>query len=505
MGQVLVRNAIINVMGRVAPLLVAIFVIPILIKGMGVERFGILSLAWMLVGYFSLFDLGIGRALTKMVAEKLGTGNDRELPQVIWTSLLLMLILGAIGALVLGLLSPWLAYKILKIPVALQEETLHTFYLLALSVPVVICSACLRGVLEAKQRFGLINLVSIGIGSFTYLAPALVLLISNRLLPIVAVLVVVRLVVFGVFLFLCLDILPSLRKSVAVNRQILRPLLHFGGWLTVSNILSPLMDKLDRFLIGSLISVSAVAYYVTPYEVVTKFWIIPSAVAGVMFPAFSTSFAQDCNRTAMLFSRAVKSIVLLLFPIVLIVLMFAEESLTLWLGQEFAQKSTFVLQCLSLGIFVNSIAYISSALIQGVGRPDWTAKLHLLELPFYLICVWWMTSAFGIKGAAMAWLLRAAVDMIFLFVVVRHLLPAAVSTIQRIALILPGSLLILGLAMMPKALTASVAFLFVVLPVYMLTAWFLILDAEERLILRGWVRGGFISLRGIGLNISRDK
>jgi len=301
----LVRNTIINLFGRAAPLIVAILVIPILIKGMGVERFGILSLAWMLVGYFGLFDFGIGRALTKMVAERLtGAGNSEEIPPLVWTSLLIMLVLGTLGALLIALLSPWLVHTVLNIPETLQGESLRAFYLIAFSVPIVIATAGLRGVLEAKQRFGAINLVSVGIGSFMYLGPALALSVSNRLPVIVGVLVVVRLLVFLAHLFLCLRILPALRRFVVVNREMMRPLLHFGGWLTVSNILSPLMDKLDRFLIGSLISVSAVAYYVTPYEVVTKFWIIPSAIAAVMFPAFSMSFAEDRNRTAMLFSRA---------------------------------------------------------------------------------------------------------------------------------------------------------------------------------------------------------
>src|ERR1700723_1921283 len=56
------------------------------------------------------------------------------------------------------------------------------------------------------------------------------------------------------------------------------PLLRFGGWMTVSNIVGPLMVTLDRFLIAGLISVTAVAYYATPYELVTKLLLVPVAV-----------------------------------------------------------------------------------------------------------------------------------------------------------------------------------------------------------------------------------
>ena len=90
----LTRNVIWNFVGQVAPLFAAVFAIPILIKGMGVDRFGLLSLAWMFIGYFSLFDFGLGRALIKLVSEKLGAGHSEEVPELVWTALFLMALLG---------------------------------------------------------------------------------------------------------------------------------------------------------------------------------------------------------------------------------------------------------------------------------------------------------------------------------------------------------------------------------------------------------------------------
>src|SRR5215472_10790399 len=88
-GRVLARNSVWNLIGFVVPMLVAVFCIPILIRGLGKERFGVLTLAWALIGYASLFDLGLGRALTQFAARKLGLGNEDEIPSLVWTSLLL--------------------------------------------------------------------------------------------------------------------------------------------------------------------------------------------------------------------------------------------------------------------------------------------------------------------------------------------------------------------------------------------------------------------------------
>src|SRR5260370_28266184 len=119
-------------------MIVAVFCIPVLIRGLGKDRFGVLTLAWALIGYASLFDLGLGRALTQLVAKKLGAGEEREIPSLAWTSLLLMLLLGLSGAAVVVLASPCLVHRVLHLPRALQVEALGSFYLLGLSIPVVI-------------------------------------------------------------------------------------------------------------------------------------------------------------------------------------------------------------------------------------------------------------------------------------------------------------------------------------------------------------------------------
>src|SRR5579864_627462 len=108
-GRLLARNTVWNLLGSGAPMLVAVFCIPILIRGLGKDRFGVLTLAWALIGYASLFDLGLGRALTQLVAKKLGTGEEKGIPTLAWTSLLLMSLLGLAGTACILLISPWLA------------------------------------------------------------------------------------------------------------------------------------------------------------------------------------------------------------------------------------------------------------------------------------------------------------------------------------------------------------------------------------------------------------
>ena len=479
-SRLLARNTLWNLAGNAAPMVVAAICIPLLIKGLGTDRFGVLTLVWAIIGYATLFDFGLGRALTQLVATKLGSGEGHVVPTLVWTSLLLLLLLGLLGAVVVVILTPWLVNHALHVPGVLGRETLYSLYLLAISIPVVISTAALRGLLEAHQRFGLANALRVPMGIFAYAGPLLVLPFSKSLFPVVAVLVAGRIIAWGAHLLLCLKVMPALRYRINWERSAVGPLLRFGSWMTVSNIVAPLMVTLDRFVIGSLLSVGAVAYYATPYEVATKFWIIPGSLLGVMFPAFSTSFVQDRNRTALLYGRTVKYLLLTVFPLILLVVAFAHDGLQLWLGAEFAQHSARVLQWLAVGMFINCLAWPPLAVIQGVGRPDLTAKLHMIELPAYLAALFWLTKMYGIEGAATAWTARVAIDALVLLGLAKRFLPVQPSTHFQTLLLVAGAVGAFTVAALPHSWEMKGLYLILILLAFLLVAWFLVLSPEER-------------------------
>jgi O-antigen/teichoic acid export membrane protein len=391
-----------------------------------------------------------------------------------------MLALGFAGVVSVFAISPWLVHSALHVPDALKAETLEAFRLLGISLPFVITTAGLRGLLEAHQRFGLINALRIPMGVFTFAGPLLALPFSKSLVPVVAVLVAGRIIAWSAHLLVCLRVLPEMGRSIAWESSAVGPLFRFGGWMTITGVVSPLMVTLDRFLIGALVSVTAVAYYATPYEVVTKFLLLPAALMGVMFPAFSTGFAQDRERTALLFGRCVKSLFLVLFPLMLCTVALAQDGLKLWLGAEFAQHSFRVLQCLAVGVFIASLANVPFAFLQGVGRPDLIAALQVIELPLYLACLWWLVRMRGIEGAAIAWSARVAVDTLLLFVMAKRFLPGKSPIRLRTALLPAAALLVLALAALLEGVVVKGVFLFGTILCFALLMWFRILTPEER-------------------------
>ncbi|MCI2425054.1 flippase [Candidatus Acetothermia bacterium] len=414
-GSILARNTLFNLIGQGLPLVVAIVTMPLIIQGLGTERFGLLALAWVVLGYFVIFDLGLGRATTKFVAEALGKGEEEQVPRLVWTAVTIQVFFGLLGAIVLASITPLLVERILNIPPALIKEAKDTFYLLSLSIPVVLVSSSFRGVLEAIQRFDLVNIVRVPSSTLTFLLPLVGLFLGFNLPGIVSLILAVRLTELTVFVVMSIRIAPRL-KRYSSSFALLSRLFSFGGWMMVSSIVGPILVHLDRFLIASLMSMAALAYYSAPYEAVTRLWVISTSLAMTLFPAFSSlEGVRDRQKLGILFARAVKYILLVIGPIVLIIGLFAEDILQAWLGADFAVKSTVVLQVFALGVLISSLAWIPCVLLQGAGRPDIPAKFHLLQLPLYIGIVWFSVNQWGIAGAAWAWTCRVALEAVLLF------------------------------------------------------------------------------------------
>jgi len=485
--RIIALNSIWNLIGQIAPILVAMCVIPFLVHHLGVDRFGVLTLAWILVGYLSLLDLGIGRATTKLLAEKLALGNTQGARNLVWTAILSMVVLGTAFAGIIAALAPWLSRSVLRIPVPLRNETLLSLYWIGLAIPFVTLTSGLRGMLEARQQFGTINVLRATLGFLAYLGPLMVMPFSHSLVPVVATLVMARIISCALHFWLCKRSMSALFSHVRWHQPSFRELVGFGSWITVSNVIGPLMVYLDRFLLSSMISISAVAYYTTPSELVVKLWIIPMSVTAVLFPAFSETLATARHERAnWLYECGIGSILLALFPAVLLLVVFASEGLRFWLGSDFATHSATVLQVLLIGVFVNSLANIPYSLLQASGRPDWTAKLHLLELPCYAGLLHWTIRTQGINGAAVAWTLRLSVEAVILFWLAAKIMKGPIP-FRLVA----SSVATVGILVLARALGGTlqkISFIVVTVTLFASVFWLWILRDSQRLRLRRWIK-----------------
>ena len=487
-GSRMMRNTGLTLASIAIPLLAAFLVMPELSRHLGSARFGMLGLTWALLEYFSLFDVGLGRATTKFVAERIAARSD-DLAQIIVVSMTSQLVLGAIAGSLLALLSPMIVGHWLSVPHDMIDEAKATFELLSLMLPFVLLSLGLRGVLEAAGRFDVSAAIRTPSSALTFLIPAIAAPFGVRLPGILLGLFVARLVTCVVLVLGVHHALTGVKWTLRIRWRLPRALVSFGGWIAVSNVVSPVLVYLDRFVLGAVLGLGAVGLYTPAYELSARLLIVPGSLLTAMFPMVSAS-SRDVGgeraRLARIFSLSVRNLLLLLAPAVVMLSIFAPDVLRLWLGSEFAHRSATALRLLAVGVMINGLSHVPCGYLQAAGRPDIPAKFHLLELAIHLPLTWFLVRSLGITVAALAWTIRVTLDGGLLFVASERVLEMSF----RDAFQARGKRVLLALAGLAAATAAiAVAHLHVaitmvsaaaVLAMFGLLVWSFVLDQRER-------------------------
>ncbi|MEP6762759.1 MAG: flippase [Gemmatimonadaceae bacterium] len=429
--KLLRKNVVLSLVGWALPAVAAFIAIPLLASDFGAARYGLLALAWSTVGVFSLIDFGLGRALTRLVAERVADHRDDELPLIVWSANWIVLALSAFFGLLLAVAAPFIATKMLKVPTELADEATGVLRLLALGLPFFVHGVVLRGVMEAVQHFELIVKLRVPLGLVTYAGPLLVLPYAPDARVAVAIVVAGRILYWIANMVALQKVQPGLARPRAGNRDATRELLTTGGWITVSNLVSPLLVQGDRFVVAWALPIAATGYYVTAAEVATKLWLFTAALQPVLFAALSAAIGRDAEKAVQLLERAARVTLLVLFLPSLALAVFGEFGMRWWLGAAFSPDTAIALRWLVVAVYVNCVAQVPYAALQGGADVRGPAMLHLLELPLYAIVLWVLMQNFGIAGVAAAWCVRMTLDTFAMWWLAARSMPGARSVALR--------------------------------------------------------------------------
>lgn len=408
------RDTMLNLAGRAVPLLLGLFAVPLLVKGLGLPRFGILALVWSITLYFAAFDVGLGRGTTKSISAALQAGEKDRISSIAWASLAGQVFVGVPLATVVVAAVPFLVGKLIP-PGELVGEATAAFTLAGLGIPILLASAALRGFLEGFRRFGLVNSVRAISSSANFLLPLLGVALDLTLGQIVLLLQVGQLVTLLALYVIARRVWPGMGSFPRSLGGELSRLFRFGAWVTLSSLLSPVLLYLDRFVLASSVTVGAVALYAAPYEGITRLSLIPVSLISALFPVLSALHSAKSEGIRELSHRALSSVVLVVGALVFLAVFLARDILLIWLGPEFAAESTTALRILAVGVFANSLSYVPYTLLQASDRADLPAKFHLLETPLHVLSTLMLVWAFGLIGAAISWSLRVGLDSVLLF------------------------------------------------------------------------------------------
>ena len=406
MEKSILKNVAINFTGLVLPVFVSLLTVPIYIRGVGVERYGVINLVWALIGYFSVLDFGISAATENHIAKARG-GDVRAIQRIFWSAFYLNLGTGIVGAAIVWGGTSFYVERIAAIDPAFGREVLDALPWIALSVPVANLSWMFSGCLCGMEKFVLFN-VNQTIGTFLIqLVPlAAVYLISPSLAVVVPAIVIARSLAA---LMLAYGAFRSMRitRAFLPDRHLVWELVKYGRWLVAVTGSNAISASLDSVMIGSALGMKYVAYYAAPQSVVSRLDLLPTAMLRTLFPRFSSTSGDAASRLP---NQSLNFLNFLFTPCAVLALFALEPFLHLWLGREMAQNGAPVGRVLVIGVWLTAQSSIIRVLIQAKLDPSRAALEGWVGVPVFVGMLWAGIHWGGMIGAGLAVVARSLLD-----------------------------------------------------------------------------------------------
>jgi O-antigen/teichoic acid export membrane protein len=218
--------------------------------------------------------------------------------------------------------------------------------------------------------------------------------------------------VTGLWTFVICHSHVPLTTRPALDRSLIKSLFSFGGWVTVSSIVSPILTTFDRFIISLIGGPTAVTYYGVPFGIVSRLLVLPTALSGAVFPRFANG---DAAARQQLLVQSTGALAAVFTPVSLGMIFLIGPFLSVWVGSELASKGTLVGELMIVGFWFNGLGFLPHAFLQANARPRISAVFHLAELAPYLLLLWLGLKLWGVAGAALAGSLRMIADTVLHF------------------------------------------------------------------------------------------
>ncbi len=498
-GQ-LASSAALGLAGMATQILVLFVSLPLLVRTLGVETYGVLNVVLVAVSYLTLLNCGLAQGLTKLSAEALGRGAYREIPALFWTSAAAVSVLGLAGAALLVAAAPFLVERVFAIPASLAGPATRALRVGALAVPTAVVVLNFNGILDAHHRFDVTNTLRPLANVFNTLLPLAAALAGAGLGTVVG-LIAVKNAFFAISLFgFCWAFVPAIRGGPRWDPAVARRLFTFAGWTALLSPSVLVLGTLDRLLIGVVLGMKALTYYAVPQQITNTLGGLVLSVMPVLYPTFSRLFEADRAKMQSLHREAAGCIALGMGLACFLLAVCGREILVVWMGRDF-EGSAPVLEILSLSLFLSSIHPVTSTLLQGTRYVRVVVAITYVTFAAQAALVWLLMARAGVVGAAWASVLAQALAMVLLMggavrvglIKRRHLLPGRVAAACVSLAVLAPVLIHLKGVLNPSPWTVIAAACLFALA-YAVVAWRQVLEAPVRAALVGALtRGGVVA------------
>lgn len=413
------RNIIANYLGQGWTAVMGLAFVPLYIRYLGIEAYGLIGFFALLQTWLSLLDFGLTPALSREISKPISGPNDT---QFIWNLLrtveIITVLIAITTSLVIWASSDWMATSWLQV----QSTPLSTVSMSCALMGVVVGLRFIENIYRASiiglQRQVTLNVLTSVLATVRGIgAVAVLILVSNSIEAFFIWQVAISLATLLIFYFLSYRMLPSCSLRPTFSIPSLRKVGHFSAGTFAISLLGFLLSQTDKLLLSKLLNLSEFAHYSLAAVLATYVRLLATSIDQAVYPKFVQLWSeQRIADLAFYYHRSSQLSVVLMGSVGISFAVFGDFFLRAWTQDPAIVRSVSpLLSVLVIGMVCNGLLNGPYYLQLAAGWTSLLLKTNVVMAIVFVPLVIWMVLQFGAMGAAMAWV---AINLVYLFVVV---------------------------------------------------------------------------------------
>lgn len=401
------RNLIANYLGQGWSTLMGMAFIPLYIKYLGIEAYGLIGLFAVLTAWLSLLDMGMTPTLSREMARFTGGSHTaesiRDLLRSIEVIALGIAILFA-GGVALGsnwLAGSWLKAEALPVPVVAQA-----FALMGLVTAMRFIEGVYRSSILGLDRQVLFNVVNSSMATIRGLGAVAVLAwVSPTIHAFFLWQGLTSIFTLAVLAITTYASLPRAERSGQFSLSALRCVWRFAGGMMGITFLALLLTQVDKVLLSKLLTLSEYGYYTLASVVAGALQMLIGPITQAWYPRLTRlQTANDQTNLISSFHLGAQLVSVIVGSAALVLMVYGKIFLQLWTqNAALAHQVSPLVRVLVLGTLLNGLMWIPFQTQLAHGWTSLTVRINTVAVALLVPTIFWVAPRYGALGAAWVW------------------------------------------------------------------------------------------------------
>jgi len=425
--KLLKRNLIANYLGQGWTALMGLAFIPLYIKYLGIEAYGLIGIFALLQAWLSLLDMGMTPTLSREMARFTGgTHCAQSIRDLLRSIEIIVLGVACIIAAGIWAASGWLASDWLraeKLPVAAVAQA---FAVMGVVTALRFVEGVYRSSIVGLQRQVFFNAISSAMATLRGLGGVAILAwVSPTIEAFFIWQGIISILMVSVLAAATYHTLPKAEHGGRFSLAALRDVGGFAGGMVGITFLALLLTQVDKILLTKLLSLGDYGYYTLAAVVAGALSMVVGPICQAWFPRLNELHARN-DQAGLIknYHQGAQMVTVVMGSAAVVMIVFAETILHLWTQDaELARRAATLVSLLALGNLLNGLMWIPYQTQLAHGWTGLAVRINIVSVMIIVPAILWVTPRFGAEGAALVWVsLNAGYVMIGIHFMYRKIL-----------------------------------------------------------------------------------